>query len=133
MNYFNLCLYRFVLRQILSNQTPEERVSNICAQLEKLKVDLEENKVPIGLLAISKTLTKSPHDYPDAKALPHVAVAQRLNKQSIKFRQGDTISYVVCEVYLFFFIIKICYKLKVMFIMTHRMERISHQLKEFIT
>lgn len=96
-----ICCYRFVLRQILSDQTTEERVSNICAQLEKLKVDLEENNVPLGLLAISKTLTKAPQDYPDSKALPHVAVAQRLNKESIKFRQGDTISYVVCEVCLF--------------------------------
>lgn len=90
------------MRQILSDQTQEERVSNICAQLEKLKVDLDENIVPLSLLAISKTLTKAPHDYPDAKALPHVAIAQRLNKQSIKFRQGDTISYVVCEVSFFY-------------------------------
>ncbi|XP_022162761.1 DNA polymerase alpha catalytic subunit [Myzus persicae] len=88
---------RFVLRQILSDQSPEERVSNICAQLEKLRVDCEGNNVPLGLLAISKTLTKAPQDYSDSKALPHVAIAQRLNKQSIKFRQGDTVSYVVCE------------------------------------
>lgn len=99
MKYY-ICIYRFVLRQILSDQSPEERVSNICAQLEKLKDDLEKNNVPLGLLAISKTLTKAPQDYPDSRALPHVAVAQRLNKQSIKFRQGDTISYVVCEVRL---------------------------------
>lgn len=89
------------MRQILSDQSPEEKVSNIFAQLEKLKVDLEENNVPLGLLAISKTLTKAPQDYPNAKTLPHVAIAQRLNKQSIKFRQGDTISYVVCDVCLF--------------------------------
>jgi len=88
------------LRQILSDQSPEERVSNICAQLEKLRVDCEENNIPLGLLAISKTLTKAPQDYSDSKALPHVAIAQRLNKQSIKFRQGDTVSYVVCEVSL---------------------------------
>lgn len=88
---------RFVLRQILCDQSPEERVSNICAQLEKLRADCEGNNVPLGLLAISKTLTKAPQDYSDAKALPHVAIAQRLNKQSIKFRQGDTVSYVVCE------------------------------------
>lgn len=97
-----VCLYRFVLRQILSDQSPEERVSNICAQLNKLRVDLEENNVPLSLLAISKTLTKAPQDYPGAKSLPHVAVAQRLNKHSIKFRQGDTISYVVCEVCILF-------------------------------
>lgn len=89
------------MRQILSDQPPEERTSNICTQLKKLKLDLEEDNVPLGLLAISKTLTKAPQDYPDAKVLPHVAVAQRLNKQSIKFRQGDTISYVVCEVCIF--------------------------------
>jgi len=88
------------LRQILSDQSPEERVSNICAQLEKLRVDCEANNIPLGLLAISKTLTKAPQDYSDSKALPHVAIAQRLNKQSIKFRQGDTVSYVVCEVSL---------------------------------
>lgn len=63
---------------------------------------MDENNVPLVLLAISKTLTKAPQDYPNAKALPHVAIAQRLNKQSIKFRQGDTISYVVCEVCFFY-------------------------------
>lgn len=91
------------MRQILCDQSPEERVSNICAQLEKLRADCEGNNVPLGLLAISKTLTKAPQDYSDAKALPHVAIAQRLNKQSIKFRQGDTVSYVVCEVSLFLY------------------------------
>ena len=88
------------MRQILSDQSPEERVSNIRAQLEKLRVDCEGNNIPLGLLAISKTLTKAPQDYSDSKALPHVAIAQRLNKQSIKLKLGDTVSYVVCEVSL---------------------------------
>lgn len=105
---------------------------NICAQLEKLKVDLHENKVPLALLAISKTLTKAPQDYPDSKALPHVAIAQRLNKQSIKFRQGDTISYVVCEV-CFFFKKKTYLNIKYNgFCFINRMEQICHQLKECI-
>ncbi|MPC84954.1 DNA polymerase alpha catalytic subunit [Portunus trituberculatus] len=60
----------------------------------------------IGLekLAITKTLTKRPEDYPDVKSLPHVQVALRVNAHGGKsLRQGDTVSYVICDVSVFIF------------------------------
>ena len=47
-----------------------------------------------------QSLTKNPEDYPDKKSLPHVQVAMRMNsKGGKKMRSGDTVYYVVCEVY----------------------------------
>ncbi|KAG7160964.1 DNA polymerase alpha catalytic subunit-like [Homarus americanus] len=52
----------------------------------------------LGTLAITKTLTKNPEDYPDKKSLPHVQVAIRVNSRGgKKLRQGDTVAYVICE------------------------------------
>ena len=48
-------------------------------------------------------LTKNPEDYPDKKSLPHVQVAMRFNsKGGKKMKGGDTVAYVVCEVYISF-------------------------------
>jgi DNA polymerase elongation subunit (family B) len=71
--------------------------------MSQLKVELEQpNGVPLALLAITKQLTKNPEDYPDKKALPHVQVAIRMNSSMAKkFKQGDTIAYVICEVRCF--------------------------------
>ena len=94
-------IFRFVLNEILSDQNLDDKLANIHAHLQKLKVDLEENRVPISLLTITKQLTKNPEDYPDKKALPHVQVAIRMNStMTKKFKQGDTIAYVICEVIL---------------------------------
>lgn len=85
----------------MSDQGCDERVINILEKLRKLKEDLESEKVPLDLLWISKNLTKNPEDYADKKALPHVQVALRLNSNAAlakKFRQGDVINYIICEV-----------------------------------
>lgn len=83
----------------MSDQDLDDKIANIHAHLRQLKKDLEEEKVPLSLLAITKQLTKNPEDYPDKKALPHVQVALRLNStRTKKFKQGDTIAYVICEV-----------------------------------
>lgn len=96
-------IYRFVLSQILSDQNLDDKFANIHARLRQLKIDLEENKVPTPLLAITKQLTKNPEEYPDKKSLPHVQVAIRMNlTMAKKFRQGDTIAYIICEVINFF-------------------------------
>lgn len=90
---------RFVLRQILSDRPIDDKLANIHARLGQLRIELEENKVPLSLLSITKQLTKHPEEYPDKKALPHVQVAIRMNAtMTKKFKQGDTIAYVICEV-----------------------------------
>ncbi len=42
--------------------------------LEKLAEDLRSGKIALSSLAITKSLTKEPEDYPDMKSLPHVQV-----------------------------------------------------------
>ncbi|XP_042236184.1 DNA polymerase alpha catalytic subunit-like [Homarus americanus] len=89
---------KHIVSQLLSDQGPDERLENIHMHLERLKADLEASKFDLGTLAITKTLTKNPEDYPDKKSLPHVQVAIRVNSRGgKKLRQGDTVAYVICE------------------------------------
>ncbi|XP_050308740.1 DNA polymerase alpha catalytic subunit [Anthonomus grandis grandis] len=89
---------KYVLEQILSSQSEDDRISNIQSYLSKIKDDMKENKIPIDLLVITKQLTKDPRLYPSADSLPHVQVALRYNKErGGHFRAGDTVSYVICE------------------------------------
>lgn len=90
---------RHILNEILSNKSSDDRIDGIHNYLEKIRSDLETNKVPVTLLTVTKQLTKPPEEYTDAKNLPHVQVALRLNKNSAKrLKQGDTVSYVICKV-----------------------------------
>jgi len=90
---------RFVLEKILSDLGPDDRIDAIRAQLEKAAEDMRTGAVPIGLLAITKQLTKNPEDYPDRKSLPHLQVAMRINSRGgKKLKAGDTVSYVICDV-----------------------------------
>ncbi|XP_014254893.1 DNA polymerase alpha catalytic subunit [Cimex lectularius] len=89
---------KFVLKQILSAQSGDDRIESIHGYLENIRCDLENNKVPLTLLTVTKQLTKAPENYADSKALPHVQVALRMNSASAKrFKQGDTISYIICN------------------------------------
>ena len=66
--------------------------------LEKIAKDLKEGNIGLPDLAITKSLTKDPNDYPDKKSLPHVQVALRMNsKGGKKLRAGDTVAYVICD------------------------------------
>ncbi|XP_052126861.1 DNA polymerase alpha catalytic subunit isoform X1 [Frankliniella occidentalis] len=89
---------KFILSQILSDMPQDDRIEAIHAHLVKLREDLEEGKVPIQLLAITKQLTKNPEEYVDHKNQPHVLVAMRLNSRGGKrIRSGDTVAYVICD------------------------------------
>ncbi|XP_057659152.1 DNA polymerase alpha catalytic subunit [Diorhabda carinulata] len=89
---------KFILQQILSDQTADERIENIHEYLRKIREDLLQGKVPIPLLVITKQLTKEPHMYPDKNSLPHVQVALRYNEKSGgHLRAGDTVPYIICE------------------------------------
>ncbi|XP_037963933.2 DNA polymerase alpha catalytic subunit [Plutella xylostella] len=89
---------KFILTQILSEQTPDERLESIQAHLNKLKDDLVNNKMPLSVLTITKQLTKNPNEYADKNLQPHVQVALRLNsKNSRRFKKGDIVPYIICE------------------------------------
>ncbi|XP_076048772.1 DNA polymerase alpha catalytic subunit [Oratosquilla oratoria] len=89
---------RHIIQQILSDQGPDERIENIHSHLESLRKNMDEGKVGLDMLAITKQLTKNPEDYPDKKSLPHVQVAIRVNSRGgKKLKQGDTVQYIICE------------------------------------
>ncbi|CAH1175786.1 unnamed protein product [Phaedon cochleariae] len=89
---------KYILEHILSEQTQDERITNIHEYLRKVRSDLEQGQVPTVLLVITKQLTKDPKMYTDKNSLPHVQVALRYNQQhGGHFRAGDTVPYVICE------------------------------------
>lgn len=89
---------KFILSQILSEQTGDERLESIQTHLNKLKEDLVNGKMPLSMLTITKQLTKNPNEYADKNAQPHVQVAMRLNnKNSRRFKKGDIVPYIICE------------------------------------
>ncbi|XP_050513707.1 DNA polymerase alpha catalytic subunit [Diabrotica virgifera virgifera] len=89
---------KYILNQILSDQSADERIEHIREYLRKIREHLTEGKVPTPLLIITKQLTKEPHMYPDKNSLPHVLVALRYNQKSGgHFRAGDTVPYIICE------------------------------------
>jgi len=61
-----------------------------CAEIDNFKIPLES-------FVITKALTKPPQDYPDAKSLPHVQVALRLQARGKAIRSNQEIEYVICE------------------------------------
>jgi DNA polymerase alpha subunit A len=88
-----------VLKLILSDLAPDERLAQLHEKLASLRGRLERGEVAITELAIAKTLTRAPEQYADKKGLPHVTVALRLNtKGGRKLKQGDTVHYVICNV-----------------------------------
>jgi len=87
-----------IINIIMSDKTEDNRLSEMQQHLEGLRAKLVEGKVALKDLAITKSLTKDPSDYPDKKSLPHVQVAIRLNSAGgKKIRAGDTVPYVICE------------------------------------
>jgi DNA polymerase alpha subunit A len=86
-----------VLDFILSGAAREEVVSQICEYLRSIAQQVAENALGIESYIITKALTKSPHDYPDAKSQPHVTVAKAMLEQGQTVAPGAVIEYVICE------------------------------------
>ncbi|KAL3682848.1 hypothetical protein R1sor_000870 [Riccia sorocarpa] len=88
----------FALEQILSEGSREDVVEAIHNQLRKLQEEMRNGQVELEKYIITKSLTKSPEDYPDAKNQPHVQVALR-RKQAGHHTgccAGDTVPYIIC-------------------------------------
>ncbi|CAJ0930207.1 unnamed protein product, partial [Mesorhabditis belari] len=76
----------------------EELVAEIHDSLRSLRTKIDNSEVPIHDFEILKQLTRDPKIYGDAKALPHVTVARRLNSTGkFQLKQGDVVKYVICE------------------------------------
>ncbi|XP_078168075.1 DNA-directed DNA polymerase [Carex rostrata] len=95
----------FCLDRILETETSsEEVIEKIHAHLRDVRVQLMEDQekmkngeIDLRKYEITKTLTKPPKDYPDAKNQPHVQVALRLEKNGdTRFSVGQTVPYIIC-------------------------------------
>ncbi|KAK9166291.1 hypothetical protein Scep_001482 [Stephania cephalantha] len=88
----------FCLSQILSGGSSEDVVESIHSTLMKVQEEMRNGEVPLEKYVITKTLTKSPEAYPDAKNQPHVQVALRLREAGYSngCSAGDTVPYVIC-------------------------------------
>ncbi|XP_054824492.1 DNA polymerase alpha catalytic subunit isoform X2 [Prosopis cineraria] len=88
----------FCLGQILSGGSCEDVVESIHSSLRKVQEEMRSGQVPLEKYIITKTLTKPPEAYPDAKNQPHVLVAQRLKQKgySSGCSVGDAIPYIIC-------------------------------------
>jgi DNA polymerase alpha subunit A len=88
----------FCLSQILSGGSCEDVVEAIHNSLMKVQEDMRSGQVSLEKYIITKTLTKPPEAYPDAKNQPHVQVAQRLKQSgySTGCNVGDIVPYIIC-------------------------------------
>lgn len=88
----------FCLNQILSGGSCEDVIESIHDSLMKIQEDMRKGQVALEKYIITKTLTKPPEAYPDARNQPHVQVAQRLKQMgySTGCSVGDTIPYIIC-------------------------------------
>uniref|UniRef100_A0A915KY41 DNA-directed DNA polymerase n=1 Tax=Romanomermis culicivorax TaxID=13658 RepID=A0A915KY41_ROMCU len=87
----------YVLNEILSERGLDEILDNIHQFLSNLGQEIRNGNVPREKYVIKKQLAKAPKDYGDKISQPHVTVALRLNEKGRKFKQGDVISYVICQ------------------------------------
>lgn len=88
----------FCLSQILSGGSCDDVVESIHDKLAKVQEDMRNGQIALEKYIITKTLTKAPEAYPDAKNQPHVQVAlwMRKNGYVTGCSSGDTVPYVIC-------------------------------------
>ncbi|KAJ8430025.1 hypothetical protein Cgig2_008464 [Carnegiea gigantea] len=88
----------FCLSQILSGGSCEDVVESIHRSLMKVQEEMRNGDIALEKYIITKSLTKPPEAYPDAKNQPHVQVALRLkqNGYSTGCSAGDTVPYIIC-------------------------------------
>ncbi|KAK9713540.1 hypothetical protein RND81_06G034100 [Saponaria officinalis] len=88
----------FCLSQILSGGSCEDVVESIHAHLMKVQEEMRNGQMGLEKFIITKSLTKPPEAYPDAKNQPHVQVALRLkqNGYTVGCAAGDTVPYIIC-------------------------------------
>ncbi|KAL5228947.1 hypothetical protein ABZP36_017212 [Zizania latifolia] len=87
----------FCLNQILSGETCDEVIELIHRSLVQVQEQMRGSQIELEKYIITKSLTKAPEDYPDAKNQPHVQVALRLKQNGYSgCSAGDTVPYIIC-------------------------------------
>ena len=88
----------FVLKEILSGKQREEVVMTLNEYLSDIGKKMKSGEINLKEYIITKQLTRSPSDYSDSKALPHVQIAIRLKTQGKSDSElvGNFIPYIIC-------------------------------------
>ncbi|KAG8054614.1 hypothetical protein GUJ93_ZPchr0001g30249 [Zizania palustris] len=87
----------FCLNQILSGETCDDVIELIHRSLVQVQEQMRGGQTELEKYIITKSLTKAPEDYPDAKNQPHVQVALRLKQNGYSgCSAGDTVPYIIC-------------------------------------
>ncbi|KAJ1286388.1 hypothetical protein BS78_03G349500 [Paspalum vaginatum] len=87
----------FCLNQILSGGSCDDVVESIHSSLVQVQEQMRSGQIELEKYVITKSLTKAPQDYPDAKNQPHVQVALRLRQNGYSgCSAGDTVPYIIC-------------------------------------
>ncbi|TKW17914.1 hypothetical protein SEVIR_5G400000v4 [Setaria viridis] len=88
----------FCLNQILSGGTCDDVIESIHSSLVQVLEQMRSGQIELEKYVITKSLTKAPEDYPDAKNQPHVQVALRLRQNGYSgCSAGDTVPYIICS------------------------------------
>jgi DNA polymerase alpha subunit A len=104
-----------ILDQLLCDESNDLRLENIFDILKNIGDNLRKGKLPLSSLVITKQLSKNPNDYPNDKRLSHVLVALRLNESGgRKWKAGDTVPYIICEVSLNFIFFELFIFIKIL-------------------
>ena len=88
-----------ILHQVLV--APEVSKENLTEWLQEylksVAKKMDAGEVPLEDYAITKGLTKLPHEYPDAKNQAHVMVAKRLIDAGVIVKAGNEIAYIISK------------------------------------
>jgi DNA polymerase alpha subunit A len=84
-----------ILKHILTGDSTDEPAHWVGHLLSDTVRELDAGTVPLNKFAITKSITKAPKDYPDAKHQPHVQVALRLMARGKAVSAGQDIPYII--------------------------------------
>ncbi|KAG8384365.1 hypothetical protein BUALT_Bualt04G0110500 [Buddleja alternifolia] len=73
-------------------------IADYIYKLCQVQEQMRNGQIPLEKYVITKTLTKPPEAYPDARSQPHVEVALRMKRSGYVTgcSAGDTVPYVIC-------------------------------------
>ncbi|KAL9054205.1 MAG: hypothetical protein Q9162_004313 [Coniocarpon cinnabarinum] len=84
-----------LLNFLLSGEDPETTVSKIHAHLRDLATRMRSFDIPMHKYIIFTQLSKAPSEYPHAKSMPSVQVANKLIARGKAVRAKDVMSFVI--------------------------------------
>ena len=88
-----------ILHQVLV--APEVSKENLTEWVQEylrtIAKKMDAGEITLDDYAITKGLTKLPHEYPDAKSQPHVMVAKRMVEAGMIVKAGNEIAYIISK------------------------------------